>query len=150
MNNNRIIDDKNLEMMCAIDCISSVLSDDVICNVLEKMRNKRKKRVMFCKECKMYDGLGEYKEKYLEVIIKYFNKEIVETKDVLNLKDMDLEKMYFICRELQSLIHRLQKDKSSMVLPKGGSHLKLLEGHSVAIVSLYRIVYNAITKMLYN
>lgn len=149
MDSLKIIHKENLEYICEVDCICGVLTDDVICNVLEKMRKKLKKRVVFSKDSKEHDGLERYTETYLKIVEDYFNKKIIDTKDVLNLKDMDLEKMYFICKELQSLMYRLQKNKSSMILPRGGSHLKVVEGHSVAIVSLYRLVYDAITELLY-
>lgn len=149
MDSLKIIHKENLEYICEVECICGVLTDDVICNVLEKMRKKSKKRVVFSKDSKEHDGLETYTETYLKIVEDYFNKKIVDTKDVLEMKDINVEKLMYTCKELQSLIHRLQKNKSSMILPRGGSHLKVLEGHSVAIVSLYRLVYDAVSHVLY-
>lgn len=153
MNSLEMIDTrrKDFVMICEIDSICTVLSDEVICGVLERMKvANKKKKVRFNNESKEYDGLHPYNAKYLEVMTKYFNGEIKEKKDVLCLKDLDFNKIHFICIELQGVFHRLQKKRSCMILPNGGSHLKLLESHSTAVVSLYRILYNTLNELIYS
>jgi len=148
------ISEERFELICEVDSICSVLSDDVLCNVLERMRKKevqrmrkKEKRVRFDERSKEYDGLHPFLERYVEVVRKYFNREIAEEDDILKIKNMTIANLEYICRLLHMLFIRLQENKSSMLLPEGGSDIKLLEGHSVSVAYLYRLCFNAMNKV---